>query len=65
MINVPGMAPALFDTTGLENSFENLGRTMADVLNLQKQTNVALKIKVEGPMRQNETQWDTCISWTR
>ena len=28
MINVPGVAPAPLDTTGLENSFENLGRTM-------------------------------------
>ena len=26
MINVPGVAPAPLDTTGLENSFENLGR---------------------------------------
>ena len=32
MINVPGVAPAPLDTTGLENSFENLGRTMVDVL---------------------------------
>ena len=35
MINEPGMAPAPLDTTGLENSFENLGRTMVDVLTLQ------------------------------
>ena len=34
MINVPGIAPAPFDTTGLENSFKNLGRTMTDVLTL-------------------------------
>ena len=26
MINVPGVVPAPLDTTGLENSFENLGR---------------------------------------
>ena len=26
MINVPGVAPAPLDTTGLENSFENLGK---------------------------------------
>ena len=32
MINVPGVAPA-----GLENSFENLGRTMVDVLVMQQQ----------------------------
>ena len=31
MINVPGVASAPLDTTGLENSFENLGRTMVDV----------------------------------
>ena len=42
MINVPGMAPAPLNTSGLENSFENLGRTMVDVLSLQQQTNVAL-----------------------
>ena len=35
MINVPGVAPALLDTTSLENSFENLGRTMVDVLTMQ------------------------------
>ena len=34
MINVPGMAPVPFDTTSLENSFENLGRTMIDLLTL-------------------------------
>ena len=28
---------------GLENSFENLGRTMVDVLTLQQQANVALQ----------------------
>ena len=36
MINVPGMAPVPLDTTGLENSFENLGRTIVDVLTLQQ-----------------------------
>ena len=39
MINVPGMAPAPLDATGLENSFKNLGRTMVDVFTLQQQTN--------------------------
>ena len=39
IINVPGVAPAPLDTTGLENSFENLGRTMVDVLTMQQQTN--------------------------
>ena len=39
IINVPGVAHAPLDTTGLENSFENLGRTMVDVLAMQQQTN--------------------------
>ena len=47
MINVLGVAPTPLDTTGLENSFENLGRTMVDVLTIQQQTNLALQ---EGPM---------------
>ena len=42
MINVPGMASAPLDTSGLENSFGNLGRTMVDVLTIQQQTNLAL-----------------------
>ena len=37
MINVPGVASAPLDTTGLENSFENVGRTMVDVLAMQQQ----------------------------
>ena len=53
MINVPGMTPAPLDTTGLENSFENLGRTMADVLTLQQQTIEALQDQIR---RANETQ---------
>ena len=53
MINVPGMAPAPLDTSGLENSFENLGRTMVDVLTLQQQMNVALRDQIR---RANETQ---------
>ena len=43
MINVPGAVPAPLDTTGLENSFENLGRTMVDVLAMQQQTNLTLQ----------------------
>ena len=35
IINVPGVAHAPLDTTGLENSLENLGRTMVDVLTIQ------------------------------
>ena len=31
MINVPGVASAPLDTSGLENFFENLGRTMVDM----------------------------------
>ena len=36
MINVPGVAPAPLEITSLENSFENLGRTMVDVLTMQQ-----------------------------
>ena len=42
IINVPGVAPAPLDTTGFENSFENLGRRMVDVLAMQQQTNLTL-----------------------
>ena len=59
MTNVPGMAPAPLDTTGLENSFENLGRTMVDVLTLQQQTNVALQDQIR---RANETQQDQTLA---
>ena len=34
--NVPRVASTPLDTTGLENSFENLGRTMVDVLTIQQ-----------------------------
>ena len=53
MINVPGVAPAPLDTTGLENSFENLGRTMVNVLTIQQQTNLALQDQIR---RANDTQ---------
>ena len=46
IINVPGVAPAPLDTTGLENSFENLGRTMVDVLAMQQQTNLTLQDQI-------------------
>ena len=59
MINVPGMAPAPLDTTGLENSFKNLGRTMVDVLTLQKQTNVALQDQIR---RANEMQKEQTLA---
>ena len=53
MINGPGVAPAPLNTTGLENSFENLGRTMIDVFTLQQQTNEPLQDQVR---RANETE---------
>ena len=53
MINIPGVASAPLDTTGLENSFENLGRTMVDVLTIQQQTNLALQDQIR---RANDTQ---------
>ena len=43
IINVPGVAHGPLDMTGLENSFENLGRTMVDVLTIQQQTNLTLQ----------------------
>ena len=59
MINVPGMARAPLDTTGLENSFKNLGRTMVDVLTLQQQTNVALQDQIR---RANETKQEQTLA---
>ena len=53
MINVPGVVPTPLDTTGLENSFENLGRTMVDILTIQQQTNLALQDQIR---RVNDTQ---------
>ena len=59
MINVPGVAPAPLDTTGLENSFENLGRTMVDVLAMQQQTNLTLQDQIR---RANDTQMDQTLA---
>ena len=59
MINVPGMASTPLDTTGLENSFENLGRTMVDVLTIQQQTNVALQDQIR---RANDTQMEQTLA---
>ena len=59
MINVPGVAPAPLDTMGLENSFENLGRTMIDVFTLQQQTNGLLQDQVR---RANETQQEQTLA---
>ena len=59
MINVPGVAPAPLDTTGLENSFENLGRTMIDVFTLQQQTNELLQDQVR---RANKTQQEQTLA---
>ena len=58
MINVPGVAPAPLDTTGLENSFENLGRTMVDVLAMQQQTNLTLQDQIR---RANDAQMDQTL----
>ena len=58
-INVLGMASAPLDTTGLENSFENLGRTMVDVLTIQQQTNVALQDQIR---RANDTQMEQTLA---
>ena len=59
IISVPGVAPAPLDTTGLENSFENLGRTMVDVLTMQQQTNVALQDQIR---RANDTQIEQTLA---
>ena len=59
MINVPGVAPAPLDTTGLENSFENLGRTMVDVLAMQQQTNLTLQDQIR---RANDVQMDQTLA---
>ena len=59
MINVLGMASAPLDTTGLDNSFENLGRTMVDVLTIQQQTNVALQDQIK---RANDTQMEQTLA---
>ena len=59
MINVPGVAPAPLDTTGLENSFENLGRTMVDVLAMQQQTNFTLQDQIR---RANDAQMDQTLA---
>ena len=59
MINVPGMASTPLDTSGLENSFENLGRTMVDILTIQQQTNVALQDQIT---RANDTQMEQTLA---
>ena len=59
MINVPGVAPVPLNTTDLENSFENLGRTMIDIFALQQQTNDLLQDQVR---RANETQQEKTLA---
>ena len=59
MINVPRAASTPLDTTGLENSFENLGRTMVDVLTIQQQTNLALQDQIR---RANDTQMEQTLA---
>ena len=59
IINVPGVVPAPLDTTGLENSFENLGRTMVDVLTIQQQTNFTLQDQIR---RANDAQMEQTLA---
>ena len=59
MINVPGVAPAPLDTTSLENSFENLGRTMVDVFAMQQQTNLTLQDQIR---RANDVQMEQTLA---
>ena len=59
MINVPGVPSAPLDTPGLENSFENLGRTMVDVLAMQQQTNLTLQDQIR---RSNDAQMDQTLA---
>ena len=59
IINIPGVAPAPLDTTGLENSFENLGRKMADVLTIQQQTNLTLQDQIR---RANDAQMEQTLA---
>ena len=59
IINVPGVALAPLDTTGLENSFENLGRTMVDVLTIQQQTNLTLQDQIR---RANDAQMEQALA---
>ena len=53
------MASTPLDTSGLENSFENLGRMMVDVLTIQQQTNVALQDQIR---RANDTQMEQTLA---
>ena len=53
------MASTPLDTSGLENSFENLGRTMVDVLTIQQQTNMALQDQIR---RANDTQMEQTLA---
>ena len=59
IINVPGVAHAPLDTTGLENSFENLARTMEDVLAMQQQTNLTLQDQIR---RANDAQMEQTLA---
>ena len=59
IINVSGMAHAPLDTTGLEDSFENLGRMMVDVLTIQQQTNLTLQDQIR---RANDAQMEQTLA---
>ena len=58
IINVLGVAHAPLDTTGLENSFQNLRRTMVDVLTIQQQTNLTLQDQIR---RANDAQMEEML----
>ena len=47
------------DTTGLETSFENLGRTTVDVLTIQQQTNLVLQDQIR---RASDTQMEQTLA---
>ena len=59
MVNVLEVASVPLDTTGLENSFENLERAMVDVLTMQQQTNLALQDQIR---RANDTQIEQTLA---
>ena len=59
IINILGLASTPLDTTGLENSFENLGRAMVDVLIVQQQTNLDLQDQIR---RANDTQMEQTLA---
>ena len=53
------VAHAPLDMTGLENSFENLGRKMVNVLTIQQQTSLTLQDQVR---RANDAQMEQTLA---